>query len=174
MDSQIVKKLNTTLVDSQTADIAQRILEETDVDKIKDLTSLFNLSSQKRNVVRILKMTDLLDTVTDQVITRFERTPDNFSNEDLLKFMQVTEKSIENASKSLTQVEQAPSVQYQQNNQVNINIVEGLDRESRQKVTDTVQSILSIIGDRDMASVVDAVSDEGDILIDDTDNDGDP
>ena len=174
MDSQIVKKLNTALVDSQTADIAQRILEETDVDKIKDLTSLFNLSSQKRNVVRILKMTDLLDTVTDQVITRFERTPDNFSNEDLLKFMQVTEKSIENASKSLIQVEQAPAVQYQQNNQLNINIVEGLDRESRQKVTDTVQSILSIIGDRDMASVVDAVRDEGDILIDDTDNDGDP
>jgi hypothetical protein len=172
MDSQLVKKLDTTPIDIQTADIAQRILNETDVEKVKDLTALFNLNSQKRNVMRILKMTDLLDTVTDQVITRFERTPDNFSNEDLLKFMQVTEKSIESANKSLGQVEQAPAVQYQQNNQVNINIVDGLDRESRQKVTDTVQSILSKIGNGDISSIVEAVRDEGEILTDDTSDDG--
>jgi hypothetical protein len=172
MDNTLVKKLDTTPIDTQTTELAQRILDETDVEKVKDLTSLFNLNSQKRNVMRILKMTNLLDTVTEQVITRFERTPDNFSNEDLLKFMQVTEKSIESAHKSLGQVEQAPSVQYQQNNQVNINIVDGLDRESRQKVTNTVQSILSKIGGGDISSIVEAVKDEGDILIDDTNNDG--
>ena len=168
MEHGLIKKLNTGQIDTQTTDIAQRIMDETDVDKVKDLTNLFNLNAQKRNVARVLKMTDLLDKVTDQVLTRFERTPDNFSNEDLIKFMQVTENSIEKANKALSQVDQTPAIQYQQNNQVNINIGESLNRESRQRVTDTVQAFLSRLGNGDISSInLPTEDDEGDI----TDND---
>jgi hypothetical protein len=163
MDNQLVKKLNTEPVDTQTTEIAQQILDETDVDKVKDLTNLFNLNAQKRNVARVLKMTDLLDRVTDQMLTRFERTPDNFSNEDLIKFMQVTENSIDKASKSLSQVDQTPAIQYQQNNQVNINIGDSLNRESRQKVTDAVQAILNKFGTGELSNLSAPTEDEGDI-----------
>ena len=163
MNNQLVKKLNTEPIDTQTTDIAQQILDETDVDKIKDLTNLFNLNTQKRNVARVLKMTDLLDRVTDQMLTRFERTPDNFSNEDLIKFMQVTENSIEKANKSISQVDETPAIQLQQNNQVNINIGDSLNRESRQRVTDTVQAILSKIGKGEIADLPVQDIDEGDI-----------
>ena len=166
MNNQLVKKLNTESVDTQTTDIAQQILDETDVDKLKDLTALFNLSTQKRNVARVLKMTDLLDRVTDQMLTRFERTPDNFSNEDLIKFMQVTENSIEKANKSISQVDETPAIQLQQNNQVNINIGDSLNRESRQRVTDVVQSILNKIGTGEIVDLPVPETDEGD-----TDND---
>ena len=134
--------LNLVPLDTETRKIAQQILDEHDVDKVKDLTNLFNLNAQKRNVMRVMKMNQLLDNVTDQIMERFEKTPANFSNEDLLKFMQVTETSIERANKSLNLVDQTPAIQYQQNNQVNINIDGGLDRESRQRVTDTVQALL--------------------------------
>ena len=163
METGLVKKLNTGQLDQQTAEIAQQIMNETDVDKVKDLTNLFNLNAQKRNVARVLKMTDLLDQVTDQVLTRFERTPDNFSNEDLIKFMQVTENSIEKASKNLGQVGQTPAIQYQQNNQVNINIGDSLNRESRQKVTDAVQAILSKFGTGEIPDITVPSNDEGDI-----------
>lgn len=166
MNNQLIKKLNTEPVDTQTTDIAQQILDETDVDKVKDLTALFNLNTQKRNVARVLKMTDLLDKVTDQMLTRFERTPDNFSNEDLIKFMQVTENSIEKANKSISQVDETPAIQLQQNNQVNINIGNSLNRESRQRVTDTVQAILSKLGTGDIVDLPVLETDEGD-----TDND---
>lgn len=166
MDNQLIKQLNTAPIDSQTAEIAQQILDECDIDKVKDLTNLFNLNAQKRNVIRVLKMNDLLDRVTDQVMTRFERTPDNFSNEDLIKFMQVTENSIDKANKSLSLVEQTPAIQYQQNNQVNINIGTELDRESRQRVTDTVQSILSKLGGRGEIPVI-TEDEEGEIIVDD-------
>ena len=166
MENQLIKKINLTPIDTQTADLAQQILDETDVDKVKDLTNLFNLNAQKRNVVRVLKMHDLLDKVTDQVVTRFEKTPDNFSNEDLIKFMQVTENSIEKANKTLSQVEQTPAIQYQQNNQVNINIGNELDRESRQRVTDTVQAILSKLGGK-VDSITPPTEDEkGENLVD--------
>lgn len=165
MEQELIKKLNTGQIDAQTTDIAQQIMDETDIDKVKDLTNLFNLNARKRNVARVLKMTNLLDQVTDQVLTRFERTPDNFSNEDLIKFMQVTENSIEKANKTLSQVDETPAIQYQQNNQVNINIGESLNRESRQKVTDTVKAILSKLGTGDISELnLPTQDDEGDII----------
>jgi citrate lyase gamma subunit len=150
-------------LDSETRKIAQQILDEHDVDRVKDLTNLFNLNAQKRNVMRVMKMNELLDKVTDQVMERFEKTPANFSNDDLIKFMQVTETSIERANKSLNLVEQTPAIQYQQNNQVNINIGSELDRESRQRVTDTVQAILARM--RTQPAIVES-NDEGDSTTD--------
>ena len=129
-------------MDSRTQKIAQEILDTEEIDKIKDLTNLFNLNTKKRNVMRVLKMTQLLDSVTDKVIERFEKTPDNFSNEDLLKYMQVTENAIDKANKNLDMVEETPAIQFQQNNQVNINIDKGLNRDSRAKVTEAVEAIL--------------------------------
>lgn len=129
-------------MNNRTKDIAQEILNTDDVDKVKDLTALFNLNIRKKNVVRVVKMAGLLDNVTDKVIERFEKTPDNFSNEDLLKYMQVTENALDKASKNLELVEETPAIQLQQNNQVNINIDRGLNRDSRAKVTEAVDAIL--------------------------------
>ena len=144
MKDEIVlsNNLNTEPLDSRTQKIAQEILDTEDIDKIKDLTNLFNLNTKKRNVMRVLKMTQLLDSVTDKVIERFEKPPDNFSNEDLLKYMQVTENAIDKANKNLDMVEETPAIQFQQNNQVNINIDRGLNRDSRAKVTEAVEAIL--------------------------------
>lgn len=136
--------LNSGNLDVNTKKIAQEILDEKDIDRVKDLTNLFNLNSQKRNVMRVIKMNELLDKVTDQVIERFERKPDNFSNEDLIKYMQVTENAIDKANKQLNLVEETPPIQVmQQNNQVNINIGQELDRESRAKVFDAVRGFLA-------------------------------
>ena len=152
-------------LDAQTQQIAQEILDETDIDKVKDLTNLFNLNAQKRNVMRVIKMNDLLDKVTDQVITRFEKRPDNFSNDDLIKYMQVTENAIDRASKHLNLVEETPPIQLMQNNQVNINIDSGLDRDSRERVMDAVRAILSS-GATNLTDIeedlIEVVDDEGD------------
>lgn len=143
------RSLNTDTLDNQTRDIAQQLIDEQDPTKIKDLTNLFNLNSQKRNVVRVLKLNDLLDKVTDEVSSRVEEMPELLRNEDLVKYMQVAEQAIDRATKSLNSVEEIPTIQLQQNNQFNINMDSGLDRESRQKVTDAVSAILSRMKDND-------------------------
>lgn len=142
-EDESIKALDVKPLDLKTKDIAQQILNTDDVDRVKDLTNLFNLNSQKRNVIRVMKMNELLDNVTDKVMERFEKTPDNFSNEDLIKYMQVTENAIDRANKHLNLVSDTPPIQLQQNNQVNINIGSTLDRESRAKVTDAVNMILN-------------------------------
>lgn len=136
-------KLNPQPLDNRNNEIAQKILDAKTVEETKDLTALFNLNSQKRNVLRVLKMNSLLDKVTDQIIERFEKNPHLFTNEDLLKYMQVTENAIDRANKNLNMVEETPPIQLLQQNQVNININQGLNRESRQRVIETVQAILN-------------------------------
>ena len=129
-------------LDVKTQQIAQEILNEDNVDKVKDLTALFNLHAQKRNVMRVIKMNGLLDKVTNQIVDRFEKRPDNFSNEELLRYMQVTESAIDRANKNLNLVEETPPIQLLQQNQVNINIDNGLDRESRERVLEFVKAAL--------------------------------
>lgn len=131
-------------LDEKNEKLAQKILNASTLDETKDLTALFNLNIQKRNVLRVLKMNNLLDKVTEQIIERFEKAPNNFTNEDLLKYMQVTENAIDRANKNLNQIEETPAIQLMQNNQVNINIDNSsIDRESRIRITETVQKILN-------------------------------
>lgn len=141
-ENKSLSPIDTTSLDANSKNIAQQILDSTSVEEVQDLTELFNLNTKKKNVVRVLKMNDLLDKVTDQVLDRFNKRPDNFSNEDLIKFMQVTENSLDRASKHVSDIEDLNTITLQQNNQVNINVAGELNRDSRAKVADAVSAIL--------------------------------
>ena len=140
------KQLVSTKVDQETNEIAQKILNEDNIDNLKNLTALFNLNQAKKNVIRVLKLSGLHDSVTNNIIERFEKHPGEFSNDELIKYLSVIESSIEKAQKSLGMVETAPTIQFNQQN--NVNIVVGddgveLDRESRQRVMDAINQILA-------------------------------
>ena len=134
--------VSTQGLDEKTLQIAQTIINEEDVDKIKDLTHLFNLNQAKKNVIRVMKLNGLLDTVSDKIIERFEKYPDNFSSADLLNYLQVTQNAIDKANKNLSLVEDAPVIQVNHNNQVNLNIIDSYDRESKERVMEFLKSVL--------------------------------
>ena len=139
-----LKIIDTIPIDKQTEELAQKIINEQDIDKVKDLTALFNLNQNKKNVVRVMKLNSLLDTISDSIIDRFEKRPGEFSNEDLIKYMQVTENAIDRANKSLALVDETPAIKLQQNNQTNINLeFNTLDRESRERIADAVKALLN-------------------------------
>lgn len=134
--------LSTVDIDNQSKQLAQYILDESDVEKVKELTQLFNLNQAKKNVLRVMKLNGLLDTVSDKIIDRFDRFPDNFSNDDLIKYLQVTQTAIEKANKNLSLVDETPVIQVNHNNQLNVNISETLDRDSRERVLAFVKAAL--------------------------------
>lgn len=135
--------VSTQGLDEKTTQIAQNIINEEDVDKIKDLTHLFNLNQAKKNVIRVMKLNGLLDTVSDKIIERFEKYPDNFSSADLLNYLQVTQNAIDKANKNLSLVDETPVIQVNHNNQVNLNIIDSYDRESKERVMEFIKSVLS-------------------------------
>lgn len=134
--------VSTQNLDEKTTQIAQSIIEEENVDKIKDLTHLFNLNQAKKNVLRVMKLNGLLDTVSDKIIERFEKYPDNFSSADLLNYLQVTQNAIDKANKNLSLVEDTPVIQVNHNNQLNVNIIDSYDRESKERVMEFLKSVL--------------------------------
>ncbi len=122
-------------------------LSEVDVDKTRQLVNLFNANESKKSMVRLNKLNTLYDNITTQMIKRFDNVPDNFSNDDLVKFLKVTQDAIEKTTNLMNKVNDAPEIQLQQNNQVNITVnnnggQEGLDRASRDRILDVVKNIL--------------------------------
>ena len=77
---------------------------------------------------------------------RVTKRADQFSNKDLLDYMNAMGNAMDKAQKQLTDIQAMPPIQInQQNNIVNFNNDSSteLDRESRKKVMDAVSSILS-------------------------------
>ena len=136
--------ITTDELDSSTNDLAQRIILEEDVDKTKEMVKLFNLNQSKKNVIRVLKLTSLLDKISDQMMRRFDDRPGEFSNSDLISYMQTIQAAIDKANKTLDLVQETPAIQI--NNNTQINVVDGspsLDRDSRQRVLDAVNAIVN-------------------------------
>ena len=63
-------------------DMVDSILEETDIDDLNDIIKLFNINLKKRNLIRSSKLSEVQDKVVEQIASRVEDRPDNFSNED--------------------------------------------------------------------------------------------
>ena len=121
-------------LDETVTDIVSQVVKEDDVDKTKDLISLFNWNMTKKNVVRVQKLNSLFDNVTEQMIRRFELKPDQFSNDDLLNYMKTIQGVITTSNKSMEEIETpAPSI-VQNNTQINVNIENTLSRESRESL----------------------------------------
>lgn len=119
-------------------EIIDSILEETDIDDLNDIIKLFNINLKKRNLVRSSKLSEVQDKVVEQIATRVEDRPDNFSNEDLLKYYKTIQDTLNKADTSLDQME-VPTIQV--NQQINVGADE-FDRESRKRILDTVNQIL--------------------------------
>ena len=151
MSEELIK--STQDLDLKTSQIAHDIIKEDNVDTIKDLTHLFNLNQAKKNVIRLMKLNGLLDTVSDKIIERFEKYPDNFSNEDLIKYLQVTENAIDKANKNLSLVDDTPIIQVNHNNQVNVNLIDTCDKESKERILDFVNSVLNMEKCQDVTEI---------------------
>lgn len=138
--------IDTTLLDLETKDIVSQAISEKDPKKVKDLTDLFNVSINKKNMVRITKLNDLLDKTTDQAIERFEKQPDQFSNKELIDYMNAVSNISDRAVNNLKAANDAPPIQLNQQNNVSINVggtnINELTRESRQRILDAVNSVL--------------------------------
>lgn len=160
-------------LEKDSADLAQQIIAEKDISKLKDLTYLFNLNQTKKNVLRVLKLNQLLDKVSDQMLDRFSKREHDFSNSDLLNYMTITQNAIDRANKSLNLVDEAPAIQI--NTQVNINQVEDtLDRESRNKIAEAIKAIMNRVNASDNKDISSLISDNQDEIIIESDSSDSP
>ena len=140
MDSVALVNNNKKSLDKSSEDLIKNIVLEQDPDRLKDLVSLFNTVQSKKNIVRVDAFSKLLDKISDQMIERFEKKPGEFSNKDLLDYLNAVRSAMD---KSDIVPENINIPVIQNNTQVNLNIDTGLSKESKERVADAVNSILA-------------------------------
>ena len=127
--------------------LINKIISEADEQKAHELTQLFNINQNKKTMVRVNKLSDLLDTITDQALTRFTTRPDEISNKELFDGLKVVQDLIERGQKQVSGAGEVPLIQLnQQTNEVNIgNATGSLNRDSRERVKSVVMNLLNNI-----------------------------
>ena len=125
--------------------LINQIIAETDDQKARDLTYLFNANQNKKTMVRVNKLSDLLDTITDQALVRFTSRPDEISNKELFDGLKIVQDLIERGQKQVSGAGETPLIQVnQQNNEVTIGgAPSNLSRDSRERVKSAVMGLLN-------------------------------
>lgn len=154
-------------LNAESIDLLNQIIAETDEQKARDLTYLFNANQNKKTMVRVNKLSNLLDTITDQALTRFTAKPDEISNKELFDGLKIVQDLIERGQKQVSGVGETPLIQFnQQTNEVNIGSGEPqLNRESRERVKSAVLSLLSSLNNKQPEVVEEATGVE-EVIID--------
>ena len=121
-------------------DITNQIISEKDPNKLEDLTQLFLLNKKKKDLARINKLSNLINTIDDEVINRFNEEPENFNNDQLVKYLTATQQIIDTTTNN---IEKVPMIQINnQKNEIHIDD-SGLNKESRAKVLEVITNILN-------------------------------
>lgn len=129
------------------SELEQMLINGDNIDELKDVIDLFNLNLKKKDILRSSKLSDIQDKISEQIATRIDKRANEFSNADLLNYFKVVQDIIARSDNSLENIK-TPSIQINQQNNVSIDIdnVKKLNKESRDKVVDAVQSILAKYG----------------------------
>ena len=143
--STALTAVNAEDLNKESLTLINQIIAESDIEKTKDLTHLFNINQNKKTMVRIDKLSGLQDHLVDQFAKRVAERPDEISNKELMDGIRIVQDIIERGQKQVEEVEQTPLIQFnQQNNSVNIGEDSTkLSKESRDRVKNAVLSLLS-------------------------------
>jgi hypothetical protein len=142
MAEEISVPTNEETLALQTQQVADDMVATNDVDKVKDLTHMFNLLQAKKNALRMMKMGELVDLTTDQMSQRLQKKPDEFTNTELVNYLNAIQNAMDKISKGLGTVDELPIIALQQNN-VTVNVDNPIDADSRERITDVVKAILA-------------------------------
>ena len=126
-------------------DLSEQLMNESNPAQLENIIDLFNVSFQKKNILRIQKLNELQDKIQTQIEKRLDNKIDEFSNKDLIDYFKVMQDSIIKNSDTaeMQNAKVIQIIQNQTNVQNNLQESEPLSRESKEKISEAVQSMLS-------------------------------
>lgn len=121
-------------------DMKNRLMSTSSKKELEEIVSIFNLDIAKKNLMRSAVYSDLVDKVIDEMSKRVEKTPGQFSNKDLLEYMNALQAQL---SKNTLENKELPNIAIQQNI-VNVNSpLSDFDRDSKNRMREVLKNILS-------------------------------
>ena len=135
-------------LDTKSESIVSDIIDTDNTDDLKALTNMFNINMAKKNMLRLLKLNGLLDSLSDVAVERLQNNPDEITNKELMEYLNVVQNLIDKSTKTVDTVNTAPVIQINTQNNV---LVTGdgeslnLSKESRDRVLDVVAQLREMI-----------------------------
>lgn len=129
-------------------DLTLAIAKAESKEELEALYQKFNINNTKKNALRINQLNNLLDQVNQQAVERFNRRPETVSNKEILDYMNAIQNQIERSQRTVDGIKDITAIQVNntQNNTVNIHVkdtdIPYLSKDSRDRITDLVTSIL--------------------------------
>ena len=143
--SQILDlKHSTEILNTEQESIIDKAIKKND--DIEEVLKLFQINQAKKNLLRIAKYDNLIDKIGDEALNRISENPYDFSNNDLINYMKVTQDTINKSQETINNLQKQPLIQVnQQNNNIKIdpNSLDNLPKESREAIITTIDLILN-------------------------------
>lgn len=116
-----------------------QLVNATTKKELEDIVAVFNLDIAKKNLLRSAVYSDMVDKVIEEMSKRVEKTPGQFSNKELLDYMNALQAQL---SKNTLENKELPNIAIQQNI-VNVNSpLSAFDRDSKDRMRDVLKAIL--------------------------------
>ena len=142
-------------VENRSVQIVNDVVTANNKEELQKQFELFNINQSKKNALRVVKLSKLLDKVDDEVITRFEKRPDQMSNKELLDYMEAISSQIDRSQKAVDTI-RPPSdsiiartggdiVNQSKGDEYNINLGTELSKETKEDVVDAIKGIIGIL-----------------------------
>ena len=135
-------------------ELIDNILQETNIDKLKDLTHLFNAYQTKRQILRVNALNDVQDALVAQMAARLQNLPNNFNNNDIAVWMKTVQQALDSTHEKIQEIDDTPTIVNQNNTQINVNVEDTLSKESREKIMDALQAILGSVKNPEINDVL--------------------
>ena len=132
-------------------DFNEQLLEASDPEQLKDLVDLFNFNLKKKELLRLNAFSDMQDSVVSELTQRLMTNSGNFSNTDLLNYLNSIQKILD---KSIQEEKYIPTIAIQKNNTINIDST-ALTRESKERVKAAIKAILESSNNQEIVEVTD-------------------
>lgn len=135
------KDLEIKIIDEST-DLVEKIISENDPNELQKLTALFNAVQSKKNIVRSVRFNELLDTICDEMSTRFKTNPYGIDNDQIIKWLKSVQTIVDKNNSYVESINATPIIQ--KNIQVNntVNLIDSMSKESKDRVAEVVKNIL--------------------------------
>lgn len=145
-------------------ELTDRILNETDIEQLDKIKSIFDLNIKKKEILRVNKLNELQDLTVEEMSNRLQKRSGEFSNQDLLGYFKTIQETISKSDTSLDSVDTAAIKVIQNQLNINVNSEPELNRESKEKVLEAIRAILNKPIISEESNIEDIVSIEEDIL----------
>lgn len=133
---------NKELLKQESSALLAQITVETNLEKTKDLTYLFNINHSKKAMLRQETLDDTMDSVVNEISSRVKNNPDEFDTDTLLKTATTLQTIMEKNAAQVLNSGDKPLIQLNKTD-ININqaeeisdpIVKGLSTTEKKNVS---------------------------------------